>query len=221
MSAATQQPAPYRVSALVTGFARMWRGWKVILPVVAINAVVQAILVLSAPLPYLTVTFVLTALLSFVILAAGFGVVAAAMLQATEGPVSAGAAFDTLRARTWPLLAWSLVLVIVVTLGFALYLVPGFLILAVTPYLLLAVIDGQRNPLAANFRTIGSRWGRWLVTVIVLGILCFVLWFLATLDGFFLGGLGGSIIGWLAIGLVASWFTCAWALVYRSVNPRS
>ena len=219
MSTDTQQASLYRVSVLVTGFARMWRAWRVLLPVVIVNAVVQGILLLSGVLPYLTIVFVLTALLSFVILVTSFGLIAAALLQAVEGPVSAGAAIDTLRARTWPLLAWSLGLVLVAIAGFALYVVPGFIVLALTPYLLLAVVDGKRNPLAINFRTLGARWGRWLVTVVLMGVICFVMWFLSALDGFFVTGAPGAMIAWLVLGLVSAWFTCAWALVYRSVNP--
>ena len=221
MSTDTQQAPLYRVSVLATGFARMWRAWRVLLPVVIVNALVQGVLLLSGVLPYLTVIFVLTALLSFVILVASFGLVAAAMLQAAEGPVSAGAAIDTLRARTWPLLAWSLGLVLVAIASFALYVVPGFIVLALTPYLLLAVVDGQRNPLAVNFRTIGARWGRWLITVVLMGVICFVMWFLSALDGFFVTGAPGAMIAWLVLGLVSAWFVCAWALVYRSVNPRT
>ena len=220
MSTDTQQASLYRVSVLATGFARMWRAWRVLLPVVIVNALVQGVLLLAGVLPYLTVVFVLTALLSFVVLVVSFGLIAAAMLQAAEGPVSAGAAIDTLRARTWPLLAWSLGLVLVAIAGFALYVVPGFIILALTPYLLLAVVDGKRNPLAVNFRTIGARWGRWLITVVLMGVICFVMWFLSALDGFFVTGAPGAMIAWLVLGLVSAWFVCAWALIYRSVNPR-
>lgn len=220
MTTDTSSAPLYRVSVLATGFARMWRAWRLLLPVVIVNALVQGILLLSGVLPYLTIVFVFTALLSFVILVASFGLIAAAMLQAAEGPVSAGVAIDILRARTWPLLAWSLGLVLVAIAGFALYVVPGFIVLALTPYLLLAVIDGQRNPLATNFKTIGARWGRWLITVVLMGVICFIMWFLSALDGFFVTGAPGAIIAWLVLGLVSAWFTCAWALVYRSVNPR-
>ena len=220
MSTAAEHASLYRVSVLATGFARMWRAWRVLLPVVVVNALVQGILLLPGVLPYLTIAFVLTALLSFVILVASFGLIAAAMLQAVEGPVSAGAAIDTLRDRTWPLLAWSLGLVLVAIAGFAIYVVPGFIVLALTPYLLLAVVDGQRNPIAVNFRTIGARWGRWLITVVIMGAICFIMWFLSALDGFFVTGAPGAIIAWLVLGMVSAWFTCAWALIYRSVNLR-
>jgi hypothetical protein len=220
MSTAVEHASLYRVSVLATGFARMWRAWRVLLPVVVVNALAQGILLLSGVLPYLTIVFVLTALLSFVILVASFGLIAAAMLQAVEGPVSAGAAIDTLRDRTWPLLAWSLGLVLVAIAGFAIYVVPGLIVLALTPYLLLAVVDGQRNPIAVNFRTIGARWGRWLITVAIMGAICFIMWFLSALDGFFVTGAPGAIIAWLVLGLVSAWFTCAWSLIYRSVNLR-
>jgi hypothetical protein len=216
-----EQTAPlYRVSILATGFGRMWRAWRVIIPVVIINAVLQGLLLFPGILPYLSLAFIVVALLSLVVLIGSFGLVAAATLQAVEGAVSAATALTTVRARLLPLLGWGIALALVATLGFALYVLPGFIILALTPYLLLAVIDGRRNPVAVNVRTIGARWGRWLITVLIMGVLCFVLWFLAALDGFFVTGAPGAIIAWLALGLVSSWFTCAWALVYRSINPR-
>jgi hypothetical protein len=126
--------------------------------------------------------------------------------------------WETLRARWLSLLLWSLGLVIALTIGFALYVLPGFAILAVTPYLLLAVVDGRSRPLRVNFQTIGARWGRWLVTIGALGILCLIIWILALVDSFFVGGAGGSLIGWIVLGFVASWFICAWALIYQSVK---
>lgn len=220
MTTGTAVAPLYRVSVLAVGLVRMWRAWQVIVPVVIVNALVQGLLLLPGTLPYLTIPFAISALLSFIALAASFGAVAAAMLQAVTGPVSARTAFGTLRARAWALLAWSLGLVVLATLGFALYIIPGFVLLAFLPYLLLAVVDGQRNPLAVNVRTIGARWGRWIVTVLAMGLICLVMWLLSALDGFFVTGAPGSVIAWLVLGLVASWFTCAWALVYREVNPR-
>jgi hypothetical protein len=53
-----------------------------------------------------------------------------------------------------------------------------------------------------------------------MGVICFLMWFLSALDGFFVTGSPGAMIAWLVLGLVSAWFTCAWSLVYRSVNPR-
>ena len=220
MTTYTSAAPLYRVSALATGLARMWRAWRVLLPVVIVNALLQGLLLLPGALPYLTIVFIVAALLSFIVLVASFGLVAAAMLQAVEGSVSASVAVATLRSRALPLLGWSLGLVLIVTVAFVVFIIPGFLVLALTPYLLLAVIDGRRNPIAVNLRTIGARWGRWLVTVIVIGAICFGLWFMSALNGFFVTGAPGAIIAWLVLGFVSAWFTCAWALIYRSVNPR-
>jgi len=197
----------------------MWRAWRIILPVVIVNAAVQASLLIPGVFPYLSLPFVVLSLLSFVFLATAFGVVAVAMLHATRGAVVAQSVWSQLRERWFALLVWSLILVVVTTLGFALYVVPGLFIIAVTPYVLLAVVDGRGKPLWVNFRTIGVRWGRWLITIIVLAVMCLIVWVLALLNAFFIGDAGGAFIAWIALGLVASWFVCAWALIYRSVNP--
>ena len=216
-------PAPaapiYRVSVLAVGFVRMWRAWKIVVPVIIVNAALQALLLLPNVLPYLTVAFVIVSLLSLLILVKAYNFVAAAMLQAAVGPVEWRAVYANLWHRYFVLLAWSAGLLILVLIGVSLYVVPGLIVIALAPYLLLAVVDGKRNPLAVNFKTIGARWGRWLVTVIIMGVLSFGVWFLSALNGFFITGAPGAFIGWILIGFVASWFTCAWALVYRSVNP--
>lgn len=209
----------YGFSALATAVVRMWRAWRILLPVVIVNALVQAALLIPGLLPYLSVPFILASLLSFVVLVLSFGAVAAAMLQAVQGPVDARAVWGALRARWLPLLAWSLGIVVIATIGFSLYVLPGFAVLAAVPYLLLAVVDGRSRPLRVNFRTIGARWGRWFVTVCVLAIVCLVVWVLALVDTFFVGGVGGAFIGWIFLGMVAGWFVCAWALIYRAVNP--
>ncbi len=211
----------YRVSVLATALIRMWRGWLIWIPLVVVNALAQGLLVLPGVLPYLTVTFLVLALISLTVLALAFAIVAATMLQASHGPVSVHQVLAITRRRWLPLLAWSLALVLVVTLGLALYVLPGLLVLAITPYLLLAVVDGQRRPLAVNFQVIRARWGRWLITVIAVAVVALVVWLLSVVTGFFIAGFGGAVIGWLGLGLVSSWLICAWALVYRTVVPRS
>lgn len=219
MTTATSPVRLYRWSALATALARMWRGWQVIVPVVVINAVIQSLLLLGQPRPYLTLPFVLLALVSFAVFTLAFAAVASAVLQASTGPVTVSRVVAQVRARALPLFAWALAWALIVTLGFALYVIPGLIVLALTPYLLIAVVDGQRNPLLVNLRVIGARWGRWLVTTIVVGVVLAILWLLSNVDGFFVGGPLGALIGWLALGLVASWLTCAWVLVYRSCVP--
>ncbi|TEX49513.1 MAG: hypothetical protein B7C55_12840 [Actinomycetales bacterium mxb001] len=218
-SATTTSPL-YRWSVLATGFARMWRAWAIVIPVVIVNAAVQGLLLLPNVLPYLTVPFIVVALVSLIVLVLSFTLVATAVLGATTGRVGWGDVTTGLGRRFLLVLVWATGLVVVVLIGVSLYVVPGLIVIALTPYLLLAVIDGKRNPIAVNFRTIGARWGRWLITVIIMGVLCFAIWFLSVATGFFITGAPGAIVGWLAIGIIATWFVCAWALIYRSVNPR-
>ena len=211
--------AVYRVTVLGTGLMRMWRGWRIVLPAVLVNALVQGMLLLPGFLPYPSIGFIVGSLVGLIVLILMVGATAAVMLQAATGPVRSSAVLAAVRARLWPLLGWSAVLVIAATIGVSLYVLPGLVILALTPFLLLAVMDGQSHPLRRNFRVLGARWGRWLVTVIIMSLIVLVLWLLSALDGFFVTGSPAGIIGWLGLGLVLAWFTCAWALVYRSVEP--
>ena len=217
MSTAQATPRLYRVSVLATALIRMWRGWRIWIPVVVINSLGQGLLVLPGVLPYPTAAFVVLALISLIVLALSFAIVAATMLQASNGRVSMGGVLATTRERALPLLVWSIGLVLVVTLALALFVVPGLVLLAITPYLLLAVVDGKRRPLVVNFQVIRARWGRWLITVIAIAVVALVVWLLSVVTGFFVAGFGGAVIGWLGLGLVSCWLICAWALVYRTV----
>lgn len=218
MTTTTPARPAYRISALGSGLLRMWRAWRVLLPVVVVNAAVQSLLLLPGALPYLTWSFALLAVVGFLVMVISYGLVAAAMLQVVEGPVTWPPVLQAVRA-CWPrLLLWSVVLLLAVTIGLALYVVPGILVLALTPYVLLAVVDGRPDPWRTSMRTIRLRWARWAVTVLVMIAISAVLWLLAALDGFFVTGAPAALIGWLVLGLVAAWFLCTWALVYRSVR---
>lgn len=210
----------YRISVLGTGLVRMWRGWWVLLPIILVNAVLQSVLVWLNPMPYLTFGFVALSVTSLLLLLLAWCIVASAMLQATTGMVEMHVILKVIRTRWAPFLGWSLALLAALVLGFSLAVVPGLLITALFPFLLLAVVDGQSNPLATNFRVIAVRWGRWLITIIFMGFGGLVLWLLSSLDGFFVTGALGALAGWIVLGLAASWYTAAWAVVYRSVCPR-
>lgn len=215
----------YRVSALARAVACLGRSSAIVIPVIVINAVLQALLLLPGFLPGANVAFIVVAVVSYLILVAAYTVAATAILAAIDGGLSgasgARAVLADAAGRFPAILGWSLLLLLATVIGLGLYVIPGLIVLAVLPYLLIAVVDRRRNPLAANFATLGKRWGRWLLTIAIMGVLCAVLWLLATVTGFFVGGALGALIAWLVLGVIAAWFTAAWALIYRAVNPPS
>lgn len=222
LGGATASEATYRISVLATALVRMWRGWKILLPVIIGNALVQGLLTWPNLMPYLSVGFILLSAISWITLLASYALVTATMLQATTGSVDLHEVLRVVRDRWLAVLGWSSLLFAAVLLGLSLAILPGLLVLALAPFLLLAVVDGRRHPLAANFHVMRMHWGRWLVTVTAMGLICVVLWLVSALNGFFVTGAPGALMGWLLLGLVASWFTAAWALVYRAVDsPRA
>lgn len=206
----------YRVSALASGFVRMWRGWRVIVPVVIANAVVQALLVWP-PFTYDAGWWTIAAaVLSAFTFGVSFGLVASTALHVVDGPVSWPQATATLRGNLASYAVWTVAWLLVVSVGLALNTVPGLLVAALTPFLLLAALDGHRNALGRNLRTLGRRFWRWLLTVVIIGIVLFVSDVSAGLFTFFTRNPLASLAAWLLGGVVLAWLTTAWALIYRS-----
>ena len=205
----------YRVSALASGFVRMWRGWTVIVPVVVITAVLQALLVWPAFTYGTSWWAVVAAVISAVVQGIAFGLVGATALQVADGPVRWTQALGMLRGNLGRYALWAVAWLVAVSVGLSLYTVPGLVVAALTPFLLLAVLDGQRNPIAANFATIGRRFWRWLVTTALVGLAMLVGDLAAGLFTFFTRVPLAAIVVWLVAGFVLTWFTTAWALIYR------
>ncbi len=183
---------------------------------VVVNALVQALLVWP-PFTYdATWWVVLSALLSALAFGVGFGLVASTALQVPDGTVGWGAATARLRAHLLPFTLWALGWLVAVTIGLALYSLPGLVIAALLPFLLLAVLDGRSRPLTVNVRTLGRRFWRWLVTVTIIGVVLVVADLGAGLFTFFTRNPLASLIVWLVGGFGAVWATTAWALIYRS-----
>ena len=209
---------PYRFSALLTALARMWRGWRIIVPVVLINAIVQALLQWP-PFTYETGWLTaLTALLSAAMLGIAFACVAIAALHVTDSPVRWVTVGETLRTTGRSYALWAIAWIAVVFIGTLLTPIGGLVVAGLLPFLLLAALDGAANALLTNFQAIGRRLWRWLLTSLIVGV------------GLVLGGIVGGfvvffnrpptapLISWLIAGLLASWVTTAWALIYRSAT---
>jgi hypothetical protein len=133
-----------------------------------------------------------------------------------DGAVSWSQATSTLRAHLLSYALWAGAWLLAVSVGLALNTVPGLLIAALTPFLLLAALDGHRNALGRNLRTLGRRFWRWLLTVVIMGLALFVGDLSAGLFTFFTRNPLASLVVWLVGGLVLAWFTTTWALIYRS-----
>lgn len=213
--AGTPLPRTYRRSALASAFVRMWRAWAVIVPVVVVNAVVQALLVWPDVTMDSGWLLVLTAVASALAFVSAFGLVASAALRVPDGRVDLPAAASGLRVRWIPYGLWALALLAAFSVGLLVNPVVALLVLALTPFLLLAALDGRGNALAVDLRTIGRRFWRWLVTCVIVGGAVVLGTLLTGVTQFFLRGGFGALVVWLVVGLVVSWFTVAWALIYR------
>ena len=152
----------YRYSALAYAAVRMWRGWTVVVPVVVFGAVVQAVLVgvadgASESDGVREWVGVVAAAASVLLAAVAFVVVAAVALSVADGRVRWPAVLARLRAhgRNW--IVWALAWAVVVGAAYVWWWVAAAAVAAVTPYLMLASLDGRGNALAANGRVIVRR----------------------------------------------------------------
>jgi hypothetical protein len=211
----------YRRSALASGLVRMWRGWSVVIPVVIANAAVQALLIW--PQFELDDAWLnrLAALASAVVFALAFGLVAATALRVPDGRVGWRLATTTLRANGVRYGLWALGLLVALATALALNGAAGLLLLGLTPFLLLAAVDGEHNPLTTNFRTIGRRFWRWLITALIVGVVVVLGTLVSAVTAFFVRGSAASLLVWVVAGLVLTWFTTTWALIYRSAKDQT
>ncbi len=208
----------YRVSALASALVRMWRGWAVIVPVVIVNAILQALLIWTDPTPGDGAVPVLLALASALVFIVAYGLAAATALHVADGRVGWPMAIMALKDRAGGYALSVVGLLIVIAIGLALYGLPGLLVVAVTPFVLLAALDGQPNVLGSNFRTIARRPWRWLVTTGITGLIVILGSFINGFTAFFIRGSAASLVVWIISGLVLAWFTTAWALIYRNAH---
>lgn len=219
MTTATIEPAHYRISALFAGLRVMWTATLPALVFIVLNAAVQAALtyldVQSGFSPVFLVNVVVSAL--FVLLL--YAVLTAGALQAVDRSAGFAAVFARIRHHWLSFTAWTLAQWLLILGAAVVHPALVLLVAALTPFLPLAAMDGQRNAIGANFRVIGRRFGRWLVTVVLLLIAGVLLYVLAAVNTFFVKGTPASAIFWVVIGLIAWWLLTAWALVYRSARP--
>ena len=208
----------YRHSALASAIVRMWRGWTVIVPVVIVNAVLQALLVRPDATPLIDASAIVYAVISATVFLVAYGLVGACALRVSDGRVGWRTAMGILLPNALRYALWALGLLLAFSAALALADALALLLLGLTPFLLLAVLDGQRNPLAANLRTIGRRFWRWLATALIVGSVVVLGTVVFGVTAFFVRGSAASLLVWLVAGLALAWFTTAWALIYCNAN---
>lgn len=215
MSTEVAAPTTYRFSALIRGFLVMWRTTGPALLFIVINTVVQAFLTWLNPQSGFSIGFIVAFLVSAVSAMVLYAVLTSCALTAVDRE---GSVLGRVRSRLggftgWALLQWLFVL-LVTLIQPALVL----LVAALTPFLPIAAMDGPGNALATNFRTLGRKVGRWLVTTVILLIAGLVYFLLSAVNVFFIKGTPASVFFWLVIGVVAWWTLTAWTLVYRAAR---
>lgn len=194
----------------------MWRGWTVIVPVVVVNAAIQAGLVAPPVTGASRAVLIMLALVSYLVLLVAYALLSAVALDVPDGRAGWRAAARRLRWRGVSYAVWATGLALLVAVGWALYLVPGLLALAATPFVLLAVLDGRGSPVRVDILVIRRRPWRWMVTAVIVGGIGLVGVVAGGFTMFFLRGALGATVVWLVAGLALAWVTVAWALIYRS-----
>lgn len=180
----------------------MARGWRVFVPVVILNAFVQAATVLPFVIPGTSVAFVLLALAS-----------ALALVISTVLVCAQAARDGALRPRWGLWLAASLAVLVIGASG--VLSVPLILLTSTIAFIVLPAVAagrpwaGVRMFRFAPLRAIGLS-ALALLTLIVL-------WLGALLLGFLITGPLSAGLTWLLFGVVGVWLSCAWtALIKRS-----
>lgn len=215
-----QQPAPtyYAHSALFSGFARMRHMWKIAIPVVLINAVAQALLIIPSSTGGMTALFLLTVIVSVVVLLASAALVQAASIEGAVAHTTWAAVAQRVRTAGMRFSIAIVVLAVLVVLAMLLSPWLGLFLAAVCCFVTLAAIDGASNPATANFRTIAARPARWLITMVIIGAIALVLWLLLAVNWFFIPTPAGSFIATTVCGIVTWWWSNSLALIYLSAK---
>lgn len=208
----------YRISALGAALRRMWRTTGLALPVILGNAVLQGLLL--APTwpdlaPWLGAlatagSAVIVLVGSLVLLACGLG---AAQETGQRATAQALLRQHAGRAALATAAVWLLALAVSL-----LYTVPGLLLAAVLIFVPTAAMAGAGVGFGQGLRTIRNGPGRWLATLLAVGLLGGISWLTATLLAFFMQATLplAAFLTWLFIGLIAWWVATGLALIYQA-----
>lgn len=224
-SAVASTPVPvfrkYGHSVMFSAFGVAIRNLPAFGIAILLNAIIQALLVISDPIPSFSFGFLLVAAVSYLAMLFNLGWICSVALGAVGQEAGIGAAAARMRERLGPFVGWSVGLSLAAIVGLLLSVFPGIIVVAITPFVLLAVIAGTGSPLAANFRAIKQRFGRCLITAIIQAFILFIVYILAAVNTLLVAGAAAAFIYWIVLGFLLCWFMGAWALIFRNTSAGS
>ena len=188
----------------------MRSSWKVTIPVVVLNALIQPLLLIADPTPALTWAIWPLAVISLLVLVASVILIVAAISLQSTGEFTWADLLARLKSRIIPMLAYTIGWLLLLLLGFSLWIVPGLVVLAMTPYLLIAVVEGSGNPIKSNFQAIRTAIPRWILLLVASAILIGLSWVGSALLAFFFPQLLGGLLTWLIFGLIGAFVVKMW-----------
>ena len=216
------QPEPeYGFSALFSGARRMWRGLVPFAAAIGINALVQTPLTYPQVVPGLSWGSVALAVVSAVLLIATLAVMVATALRVAPRDadrVGLKEAVNAAREHLGWFALWTVVVVGLATLGFAFGTYPGILVLMFLPYVGFAASQGIGHAAWANFKAVLDRPFRWLVTVVISGLVLTVAQLLGAFNAFFISGMPSVAIWWVLFGIIQAWLLTSWATIWLSTE---
>jgi hypothetical protein len=213
-------PKRYGFSATAAAGARFGRALGVFFLVIVVNTALQTGLAQIKQVPLLTDPgFLLIALVSLLALVLSLNLIATAALAVPYGHVTVRQALATALPRLPRFVLWGTVWVVVVMAGMMIYLIPGLLIIAITPYYTLALADGSPHPLKSNFQAIRSRPGRYVAMILMTTLILVLCYLFGSAANLLIAGVSPTLVVTFLMGLVVTWLVLAWALIYRSTPP--
>lgn len=192
--------------------------WRFAIPTVVANAAVQAVLLWGDPTPSLTWWIWPLALASFASIVVTLTIIIAALQFSRPENYSWRSLMNVIGARILPMIAYTAFMLAVIILGFALWILPGLIAIAATPYLLFAVMDAVPNPLRSNFRAIRAKWSQWFALLVISGIAVGATWGGSALLAFFVPDSIGVAITWLIYGFIGTVLLQLWSRAWQRVK---
>ena len=184
--------------------------WKVTIPVVVVNALIQPLLLIADSTPALTWAIWPLAAVSLLAVVASVTLIVAAISLQPTGEFTWSDLLVRLKSRIVPMLAYTIGWLVILLLGFSLWIVPGLVVLAMTPYLLIEVVEGSENPIKSNFQAIRAGIPRWILLLVASAILIGLSWVGSALLAFFFPQLLGGFLTWLIFGFIGAFVVKMW-----------